>query len=98
MIATELIVGILATWRLSALLFYDTGPFGVFQHLRELAEGRAFIGDLLGCFWCVSVWVGLACAAAILCGYWWVLLPFALSGGAVLLSRGGDEIWQEQTQ
>ena len=93
----EIVVAILATWRLSALLYYDAGPFECFQKLREWASDYKFLGGLLECFWCVSIWIGFACTAAILCGCWWVLFPFALSAGAILLSHGGDEIWREQT-
>lgn len=69
---TNLIVLILATFRLSALLVWDKGPFGVFQKIRELAGieyvetelahplkivPETFLAELFDCIRCVSVWV-----------------------------------------
>lgn len=65
----NLLVGILATWRLSSLLFREGGPFEMFDRVREIAgvrhdeHGEAVadnqIGKMLSCFWCTSVWSAL---------------------------------------
>ena len=100
----ELLVKILATWRLSALLVYDRGPFRIFQRLREEAgvlyldkDGwpSGFWGQLLSCTWCVSVWVAVLVWLIDKTPLRWALKPLALSGGAILL----DEVrqWHEQT-
>lgn len=87
----------LATWRVAALFYYDRGPWDVFERLRYkagvYAEFKPFWGKQLDCFWCVSLWAGLVCGIA---GFlWWpLLLPFALSGAAVLLSYGGRVLWK----
>ena len=92
----------LATWRISALLTREAGPFHMFEKLRELAgiehdqEGNVqmiphkFFAELLSCVWCNSIWAGT---------FWtimlislpkvapWIALPFALSTLAILLDR-----------
>lgn len=62
-----LVIGILATWRLTALLHYEDGPKGIFEKLRqrvrafEEKDGKpvTFLGGLISCFWCLSVWVAM---------------------------------------
>lgn len=74
----DLIVLALATWRVSALLSYERGPFGVFVWLRSLfgidpvSEADPEPGSwpeteaalLLICGWCLSLWIGAALALA----------------------------------
>lgn len=92
----------LATWRISALLTKEAGPFHIFEKLRERsgithdADGQVqmipskFFAELLSCVWCASIWVATG---------WVVLyvlapdvatilaLPFALSTVAILVDR-----------
>ena len=60
----------LATWRVSALLSKEAGPFDVFKRIREKAGithdenddvfmvPHKFFAELLSCVWCTSIWVG----------------------------------------
>ena len=69
MIATVLIVLGLATWRLTSLFVWETGPFNIFQRIREKVgilhdeTGHpyqypdTFFAQLLSCVWCFSIWV-----------------------------------------
>jgi hypothetical protein len=99
----EILILILATYRIAHLLAEEAGPFDMFGWLREKAGvGFDDAGNLYGsnelarglmCLWCNSVWVGLALAI----GHYlipditfWLALPFALSGGAVLISEVVD--------
>lgn len=85
--ATALAVGVLAVWRVTHLLWGEDGPGDLFVRLRRLA-GRGFVGRLLDCFYCVSLWVALPFAYVL--GADWderALLWLGLSGGAVLLER-----------
>ena len=74
----------------------DGKPFGIFAALRTrlaLAEmdhpdrWRFFLNGLVGCVWCLSLWLGFLAAALYLA---WpgvavtLSLPFALSGLAIL--------------
>lgn len=80
-------VATLAVWRLTHLLQVEDGPFEVFVHVRSrMREG--FVGKLLDCFYCLSLWS--AAPAAWLVGRgWseWLLLWLALSAAAILLER-----------
>lgn len=88
----EFVILGLATWRLSALLSKEAGPFDVFKRLREKAgiqhddNGDVFMvphhffAELLSCVWCTSVWVG------IFWGLFWILLPQICIGAAIMLA------------
>lgn len=66
----DLLIGILAAWRLTSLLHSEEGPFEVFARFRDWAGVRydeqsqpvsdKQIGKMLCCFWCTSVWGALA--------------------------------------
>lgn len=96
---TRITVGILATWRLTSLIVNEDGPFKVFARLHNWANiySPNFLAGLLDCVWCTSVWVGTGVAVIVLSPVWFVLWPFALSAGAILLdevvnaSDKGDE-------
>ncbi len=54
------VVVALATWRVTALVAYEHGPFGVLGLLRRLMV-RLRLGRLATCFHCLGFWVaGLA--------------------------------------
>lgn len=94
-----LILGILATWRITHLLNAEDGPWDVIVKLRRLAGSSTF-GSLLDCFYCLSLWVGAPLAW--LLGVGWkqrLLLWPAISAGAILLQKGtsrGAEYSEEE--
>jgi hypothetical protein len=80
-------LGALAVWRITHLLAVEDGPFDLMVRLRRRA-GAGFWGNLLDCFYCVSVWVSVPFAYGL--GANWkerALLWPALSGAAILLER-----------
>ena len=82
-----LIVGTLAVWRATHLVSAEAGPWEALSRLRR-AAGNGFLGKLLGCFYCSSLWIAAPVAALI--GEGWqerALLWLAVSGGAILLER-----------
>lgn len=84
------LLGTLCVWRITHMLNAEDGPGDVVAHLRRQA-GEGFLGQLLDCFYCLSVWI--AAPLAILLGEKLgerVLLWPALSAGAVLLERVTD--------
>jgi hypothetical protein len=84
---TSLLVGILAVWRITHLLWAEDGPGDIFVRLRRFAS-EDFFGSLLDCFYCLSLWIALPFACVL--GGTWIergLLWFSLSGGAILLER-----------
>ena len=70
----ELIVAVLACYRLAELITLDDGPFDLFLNLRVWlgvydrdATGRAITswGRLFGCPYCIGVWIALGLAIAL---------------------------------
>ncbi len=82
-----LAMGILAVWRVTHLLNAEDGPFGLLVKLRR-AAGSGFWGEMLDCFYCLSVWVAVLFALILgdSLGERFLLWP-ALSGAAILLER-----------
>jgi hypothetical protein len=83
----DLLIAVLAVWRVAALLVHENGPFDVLAALRR-AAARLGATRLLACFYCTSFWVA-APAALWLDGFCWRLLIdwLAVAGGAGLLER-----------
>jgi hypothetical protein len=78
------LLGTLSVWRITHLLHAEDGPWEAVVWLRRLA-GDGFWGQLLDCFYCLSVWI--AAPIAVLLGRKpgeRVLLWLALSAGAIL--------------
>lgn len=81
------ILGVLGVWRITHLLNAEDGPGQVLVRLRRLA-GSGFWGELLDCFYCLSLWVAAPFAWLLASG--WregFMLWLALSGAAILLER-----------
>ncbi len=51
----------LATWRITHLVVNEDGPGDVVLRVRR-AAGSGALGQLMDCFYCVSVWVALPIA------------------------------------
>jgi len=79
------VMGILAVWRISYLLSQEDGPFDIIIRIRKQI-GSGFFGNLLDCFYCISIWVSIP-FAYLLCEGWLdgIITLFALSGAASLL-------------
>jgi hypothetical protein len=77
----------LAVWRLTHLFSQEDGPFDLVFKLRKLL-GSGFAGQLMDCFYCLSVWIAFPCAFMFgadwktILLYWW-----ALSGAACLFEQ-----------
>jgi hypothetical protein len=79
--------GVLATWRVTHLVAAEDGPWAVIARLRQWA-GSGVIGQLMDCFYCLSLWV--AFPFAWLVGETWQIRLIAwpaLSGGAIVIER-----------
>jgi hypothetical protein len=82
-----LTVGTLCVWRITHLLQAEDGPWDVLVRLRQLA-GAGFWGDLIDCFYCLSIWIAVPFAFALGAGWSERLLLWpALSAGGILLER-----------
>lgn len=98
---TELLIAILATFRLVRLLVWDDGPGDVFKRLREKAgirieEGpppikiveERFWAKFLSCYWCVGVWVGILVTILVAIDSSildYLLFALAIAGGSAIL-------------
>ena len=82
-----LLLGLLCVWRLTHLLQAEDGPLDLIVRIRRMV-GEGFLGRLLDCFYCLSLWI--AAPFAFLLGETlieqWLLWP-ALSAGAIFLER-----------
>lgn len=81
------VVSALAIWRLTHLLQADDGPWNLMARLRFRA-GTGFWGELLDCFYCLSLWIAAPFAVWLgtTAGERLLLWP-ALSAAAILLER-----------
>ena len=85
--AGRFVLAALATWRVTHLLAEEDGPADVVVRLRRRA-GSSWAGDLLDCFYCLSVWVAALFTAG-LAGRRRVdpVACLAVSGAACLLEQ-----------
>jgi Protein of unknown function (DUF1360) len=83
------VLSVLATWRVTHLLANEDGPADiVFRARRWLGDG--FIGSLMDCFNCMSIWIAAPLALFVSTNpLTWAVSWLALSGGACLLERLG---------
>jgi hypothetical protein len=77
----------LVVWRLTHLFSKEDGPWDLIFRLRK-AVGAGFFGNLLDCFYCLSIWI--AFPFGLYMGNNWqedFLYWFALSGAACLAEQ-----------
>ncbi len=81
------ILSVFAVWRLTHLLGKEDGPFNIIFLIRKKA-GQGFLGKLMDCFYCLSIWIALP--FGIWLGQTWIekiLVWLALSGATCLLEQ-----------
>jgi len=82
-----MMLGVLAVWRITHFFNAEDGPLNVVVRLRRLM-GTSIFGEILDCFYCLSVWVAIPFAFWMGSGLKEIsILWLALSGGAILLER-----------
>ena len=82
-----LTLAILGVWRITHLLHAEDGPWNLMARFRHLLGG-GMPGQMLDCFYCLSVWIAVPFAWIV--GESWkerLLLSAGTSGAAVLLER-----------
>src|SRR6266851_4716797 len=83
----RLLLGSLCVWRITHLLQAEDGPGDAIIRIRR-AAGEGFLGTVLDCFYCLSLWVAFPIAWLI--GHGLIdraMLWLAFSGAACLLER-----------
>lgn len=78
----ELLILMLATWRLAHMLVLEDGPFQVIQRFRAMTT----LGGLLECIFCMSVWVALGLTVAVQ-GRLNLVDVLAVSAGSLVIDR-----------
>jgi hypothetical protein len=86
----RLAIASLAVWRVTHLLAEEDGPFDVVVRLRGRLGSRQ-LGELMDCFYCLSVWVSVPPAFALAARRRDApVIALALSGAACLLQRATE--------
>jgi hypothetical protein len=76
----------IVVWRLTHLISMEDGPFDLIIRLRKLL-GQSFFGKLMDCFYCLSIWIGLAGAFVVTTDWKVILLCLFYSGSGLLLEK-----------
>jgi len=87
MTAYLFLISVLSVWRVTHLIQAEDGPFDVIYKLRKFL-GRSFLGSLMDCFFCLSIWVALP--IGIYFGSDWIekiLLTLSFSAAAIFLEQ-----------
>lgn len=95
----HLVILILAIWRLSSLIARERGPVDFLLRIR-LRLGTRFddsskeiptnnLTEGITCLWCNSIWLGAVVSLSyyLFPGVIWIMLPFALSAGSLIVER-----------
>lgn len=81
------VLSVLAAWRITALVAYESGPFRSLEELRRLLVSIR-LGGLVSCFHCLGIWVA---ALVVLVVYSWepltILLWLAVAGALSIIER-----------
>ena len=86
----ELLLSVLACWRVCHMIVFEDGPWCWFVKLREANSENEF-GYLLGCHKCLSVWVSIP-PALYFSGIRWETIFYwlAISAARILIQRVYD--------
>lgn len=89
----QCLLSALAVWRITHVISLEEGPWSACTRLRRWA-GQGFWGQLVNCFYCLSVWVALPFACVLNTSWLQALIAWwAFSGAAILLERAtGDPV------
>lgn len=83
----RLVLAILAVWRITHLLAQEDGPGNLIFKLRKVL-GTSFLGKLMDCFLCLSIWIALPASLYVTRSRSDLILVWlAISGGASLLFK-----------
>lgn len=75
---------IIVVWRITHLFSMEDGPFDIIIKIRK-ALGSGFLGKLMDCFYCLSIWVSLLFSIIIGTGYLEIIILSLYYSGAVII-------------
>src|SRR2546423_6380650 len=87
-----LLLGGLATFRLSLLVTKEDGPAYIFRKIRNSPPEKSSAKEGLSCEWCMSIWMSAVVTTyfwllAIIPGREWPLYWLAMSGIAIICNQ-----------
>jgi Protein of unknown function (DUF1360) len=83
----QFFLSVLAVWRISHLLSAEDGPWDLVFHLQKQL-GQGFFGNLLDCFYCLSIWIAVPFAIWMMDGWvTFIVYWLAISGGACIIEK-----------
>jgi len=81
------LVLLVAVWRVTHLISAEDGPFDLIIRFRRLL-GTSFLGKLMDCFYCLSIWVGVLCSIFAATNVAEIIaLALYYSGASILLEK-----------
>jgi Protein of unknown function (DUF1360) len=88
------------TWRATHLVVADDFPPIRWARRRIVTGGPEWLGDLVTCCWCASVWIAAAVVALVdlTVGVPWPWLVFGVVAGAAPLLEQVSEGWDLRNQ
>jgi len=78
----DLLIIALATWRLAYMVTKETGPYRIFERIRQQHP----LGGLTTCIYCSSVWAAAGLMAVYALGGAIVVQWLAIAGAALMLA------------
>lgn len=93
-----LVISILAVWRLTSLICFDSGPFDLMSMVRRVLY-RFSLGRLIECFHCTALWISVFVTAAVYeLNIATLFLAIASAGGASIIEKSlsHEPITQEE--
>lgn len=89
-----LVIASLATWRLTSILYREKIATPIRYWIgerKDIHTGKetypdTFIGKVIACFWCLSVWCGIV-VLLIWFVFPYILIPLALSAISILIEQ-----------
>lgn len=94
----EIILAILATYRIARMIAIEEGAFGVFEWVRSKVDPRqnTWLGRGMNCPMCISFWVALAFTFLIQVASLQLFLVtwLGIAGGAVIVYQVVDQ-WEK---
>ena len=87
----RVIIAVLATWRVAHLVAHEDGPGDIVARFRRGVTHQG-LSRMFDCVYCSSLWIAAPAALWITTvPLDWLLTAIAISGGASLIERTGQE-------
>lgn len=94
------LIGVLASYRLTVLVVFDTWPFGIMQRIRDYFSGQTNaigfnINKVLTCPYCFGIWSALIIAGLVYIDKPWstaIVIILGIAGGQAFLESLSSKV------